>query len=300
MTQDKMMRSTNPLPFKLVNPDTGEPLLREADVLHGLDRPALVIEMERCQIINFHPDCDVRNGFYYDSQNELLADRLCSTGNAHRSCYKTKSMRRVIAMAKPESIIVDLGCNDGQVLSCFPKNSCRIGVDISCESLFSHTPNALDSGVQHIWIANAMRLPIPGAVVDMVLCCDIIEHMLEPESILKEAHRILKPGGVLFVSVPNLTHLANRLSMLWGFGGGIELAQILKWKSPFVAVSGVLFPDQRMHLRWFTSSSLTRCVSGLGFEVMERLGIGPIASRLPMPSFSRSLALQTAIVAKKH
>lgn len=294
------MRPLQPLPFELINPDTGEPLRREAGVLHGLARPARIIGMDGRQIINFYPDCDTRNGFYCDSENELFEERLKPSGIAHTSCYKVEAMRQLIGTIAPDSVIFDLGCNDCQILSFFPESACRIGVDISCESLFYRSPNALDSGVQHLWIANAARLPVSGGSADVVLCCDIIEHMLEPEAILREAHRILKPGGILFVSVPNLTHFANRLSVLFGYGGGVELAQALKGKSPFISVSGVLFPDQRCHLRWFTSASLSQFMTGLGFEVAGRMGIGPIATRLGMSSLSRSLALLTAVVARKR
>ena len=51
----------------------------------------------------------------------------------------------------------------------------------------------------------------------MVLCLDVIEHLhTSPKKILAEARRVLKPGGKLILTTPNLTTLKNRLYMLFG------------------------------------------------------------------------------------
>jgi len=45
-------------------------------------------------------------------------------------------------------------------------------------------------------------LPISDDVADTVMSLSVLEHLCEPQTMLKEAHRILKPGGLLFVAVP--------------------------------------------------------------------------------------------------
>ena len=61
-------------------------------------------------------------------------------------------------------------------------------------------------------------LPYEDASVDRALCLDVLEHLTfdEQPRALSELHRVLKPGGLLLVSVPNLAHLQSRVHFLLG------------------------------------------------------------------------------------
>jgi SAM-dependent methyltransferase len=51
---------------------------------------------------------------------------------------------------------------------------------------------------------------------DYVLCADILEHLRAPERLLRDAAKLLKPGGRLIASLPNSGHLYFRLNVLFG------------------------------------------------------------------------------------
>jgi SAM-dependent methyltransferase len=52
--------------------------------------------------------------------------------------------------------------------------------------------------------------PLPDASFDVVLCCEILEHLLiNPSHMLFESHRVLKPGGHVLISTPNVTRAEN-------------------------------------------------------------------------------------------
>lgn len=59
-------------------------------------------------------------------------------------------------------------------------------------------------------------LKIKSKSADLVIALEIIEHLYDTDFFLSEIHRILKPGGLLILSTPNLASLTNRLKLLFG------------------------------------------------------------------------------------
>jgi SAM-dependent methyltransferase len=53
-------------------------------------------------------------------------------------------------------------------------------------------------------VADAASLPIADGVFDAAICSEVLEHVPEPDRILREAHRVLRSGGKLFICVPFL------------------------------------------------------------------------------------------------
>lgn len=63
------------------------------------------------------------------------------------------------------------------------------------------------------------KIPFEDNSFDVVYAIEVLEHTLRPYDLIKEAYRVLKPNGLFILSVPNLSHLNSRFSMLVsGFG----------------------------------------------------------------------------------
>lgn len=61
------------------------------------------------------------------------------------------------------------------------------------------------------------RMPHPDAYFDVVIFCEVIEHLTEdPVKALLEIKRILRPGGMLILSTPNVSRLENVAKMIAG------------------------------------------------------------------------------------
>ena len=59
--------------------------------------------------------------------------------------------------------------------------------------------------------------PFPDNTFDLVLCCEVLEHLLiNPSHMLYETHRVLRPGGHLLITTPNALRWDNLFSMLRG------------------------------------------------------------------------------------
>jgi ubiquinone/menaquinone biosynthesis C-methylase UbiE len=64
-------------------------------------------------------------------------------------------------------------------------------------------------------VGDIHALPIPDNSIDGIICRSVLEHVERPAQAVKEMHRVLKPGGLLFIQVPSTYPYHART----GFGG---------------------------------------------------------------------------------
>ncbi len=115
--------------------------------------------------------------------------------------------------------LLDIGCGEKPYLDIFsPHTVSYTGIDIP-QSL--HKKDAVDI------FANAHHLPFKKDTFDTVLCLEILEHVKQPLEVLKEIHRVLKPGCILVLSTPQNYWLHNDPEDLYRFSqqGLIELVR---------------------------------------------------------------------------
>lgn len=90
------------------------------------------------------------------------------------------------------------------------------------------------------------------ATFDAVLFGDVLEHLRQPEAVLERVRRLLRPGGAIIASIPNIAHGAVRLALL---SGAFQY-------SP----TGLL---DETHIRFFTRASVQELFENTGFEVVR-------------------------------
>lgn len=106
----------------------------------------------------------------------------------------------------PGKRIIDLGAGEGVLVR---RGQQELGLDIIGLDL-----NYESAVVMH---GDILNLEIPDASYDIVTCLDVVEHMHfhQQGPALAQMFRILKPGGRLLLSVPNLAHFASRFTFLF-------------------------------------------------------------------------------------
>lgn len=103
------------------------------------------------------------------------------------------------------------------------------------------------------------QYPYEDHAFDLVLCCELIEHLvLDPTHMLVEIHRVLKPGGRLLITTPNVLVLRHINSL------------VLKHKNIYGPYSG--YGVYGRHNREWTLDELVQLTEGCGF-VVERADI---------------------------
>lgn len=70
--------------------------------------------------------------------------------------------------------------------------------------------------------ADAARLPFPDGTFDVLLCIDASEHFPDPPAAAREFFRVLRPGGVYFLSAPNYGNVAGLVKWTCERFGGYE------------------------------------------------------------------------------
>lgn len=99
--------------------------------------------------------------------------------------------------------VLDAGCGEGVLVEEFAGQLDIEGLD----------PNYSSDRVRS---GSLMSLPYADDSFDRALCLDVLEHLTfdEQPRALAELQRVLRPGGELLLSVPNLAHLQSRLHFL--------------------------------------------------------------------------------------
>lgn len=94
--------------------------------------------------------------------------------------------------------ILDLGCNDGTLAQKLSHKYSIIGLDIEKEALIE----AHKKGLSVIY-GDATHTPLKDNIFSFIYCVDVLEHVINPEIVIIEAYRMLKNGGLFYISVPN-------------------------------------------------------------------------------------------------
>lgn len=128
----------------------------------------------------------------------------------YRSAGKTKAdqwgawrssnfehIRKVLAEYSPHSKILDLGAGNSPFKKYINKNTCPnlISTDFGLFEMIDVTADLNEN------------IPFKSDYFDVVIISNVLEHLVEPQQILKECFRILKPGGVVIGQTPFLMGL---------------------------------------------------------------------------------------------
>jgi SAM-dependent methyltransferase len=88
-----------------------------------------------------------------------------------------------------------------------------IRMDISADNLKTARRNP-DADGAYLIAGDVNSIPLAAGSVDILFLCEVLEHLNAPEKALKEAHRVLKQGGYIFLDVPWLHEAYRPLSAL--------------------------------------------------------------------------------------
>jgi glycosyltransferase involved in cell wall biosynthesis/SAM-dependent methyltransferase len=166
----------------------------------------------------------------------------------------------------PPGRLLDVGCGGGSFMTAARAEGWRpVGTDLSLAACIAARETAAAPAVG----ADADALPFRAAALDAVALVNVLDHTRRPGAVVGEAARVLRPGGLLIVRVPN-----GAFHRLWAQALG-SLGPLVRWRG------WDTYPI--LHLFAFGPTALRRLVERGGFEVLAILNSG-LASPAPGPA----------------
>lgn len=161
-------------------------------------------------------DGDQALGHYENKQKEIYDSRRQSYKEHVKESYPTELGYTHVLLTyrehfrwikklnlKKEECVLDIGCNIGELLHLMNHQAKLkgVGVDISIEALQNAKRNT-ENDSEFVLCSVENGIPFLDNSFDVVTCMDVIEHLENPQFVMKEIKRVLKPGGRFLFHVP--------------------------------------------------------------------------------------------------
>lgn len=157
--------------------------------------------------------------------------------------------------------VLEIGCGEGNFIKNLTKQCEYWGIEptehaaaIAEQNLFS----VLHGTYQDV------HAKLPERYFDLIICNDVIEHMVDHDRFLEEIKQKLSPDGCLVGSIPNVRFIGNLIEVLFK----------RDWR---YREDGIL---DRTHLRFFTEKSLKRTFEQHNYKIVKLQGINSALPRL--------------------
>jgi ubiquinone/menaquinone biosynthesis C-methylase UbiE len=112
--------------------------------------------------------------------------------------------------------VLEVGCGAGVDLARFAKGGATVtGVDLAASAIELARANFAQQGLEGAFeVADGEHLPFPDNSFDLVYAHGVVQYTANPQKLVAECRRVLKPGGEAIVQVYNRVSWLNALSKL--------------------------------------------------------------------------------------
>lgn len=175
-----------------------------------------------------------------------------SLDNTIQRYWHNKRFKQVLGIMKPlYGLLLDIGCDGGTFTEKIKKsnpNFSIVAVDVSKKFIGYAVGKCSDISFV---VSDGQCLPFREASFDVLTCLEVLEHVIDPMTVLKEAHRCLKNRGHFIILVPN---------------GGSQLFRIV-W---YLWLKGRGKPQRKAHIHHFYEDDIEKQLLTLGFRTVKK------------------------------
>jgi 2-polyprenyl-3-methyl-5-hydroxy-6-metoxy-1,4-benzoquinol methylase len=152
--------------------------------------------------------------------------------------------------------VVEIGCAEGNFAAAYRaiNPSVRyLGVELfeeAAQKASSKMDTVITGNIEQSEVFSKLEAELGNTKIDVLVFFDVLEHLIDPWSILAKFRQLMSPNGRCVVCIPNISHwtiLAGLLHGEWEYGD-----------------SGLL---DRTHLRFFTKKSMIELFQNTGWQI---------------------------------
>lgn len=188
----------------------------------------------------------------------------------------------------PEAAILEIGCAEGGTGAlALSEQKCGRYVGVDLHEASAEKARRVLTEV-HVGNVETMTLPFADESFDVLILSEVLEHLIDPWSVCARLSKLVRPGGRIFASSPNVSHHRVIRQLLRG-----------RWE---LTDRGVM---DRTHMRWFTPRSYAAMFEGAGFAIDRVEPVTPNAPRVRMINwitgnrFSHLFMVQISVYGRK-
>jgi 2-polyprenyl-3-methyl-5-hydroxy-6-metoxy-1,4-benzoquinol methylase len=166
---------------------------------------------------------------------------------------ETERMRLINLFIGKNKRVLDVGCEDGEIAQMLLQNNNQVeGIEISHPAAGRARKlgfQVYEMDLESVWPRSFFHK------YDVVFAGEVIEHIFDTDKFLENIRNVLKVGGELIITTPNLASFGRRLLLLFG-------------KNPLIEVG--ISNTNAGHIRYFTFSSIEALLLKHSFQIMEQ------------------------------
>ncbi len=129
--------------------------------------------------------------------------------------------------------ILDLGCMEGVVIDKILRNSKKkyklFGIDLINKKLVDKRIIYTKKNFEN------KNLPYASNSFDIIVCNQVIEHIIHKDKLIEECQRILKKGGICYMATENIASLDNIISLLFGQDPLTQSTSVKRYTGSFLS-----------------------------------------------------------------
>jgi len=176
--------------------------------------------------------------------------------------------------------VADIGCGAGTQCALWAKDGHSVfGLDINEQlvGLGKQRAQAANLNIDFS-VGSATKLPWPSESMDIALCPELLEHVADWRSVVAEATRVLRKGGILYLSTTNKLCPVQEEFDLPGYSWYPGFM-----KRHYEKLSVTTRPELVQHAKypavnWFSYFGLSRYLRGLGFRSLDRFDVAALGA----------------------